>query len=204
MYLGAFSASRAGLLIDRFTSASAIFSISVPTFFIGMIMIIVFAYIYHIFPSRATPLTAPNDPYYIFDLLYHMTLPLITLILVGFGAWAYTVRYYVINVFNEDFIAAKRAQGISERKITYSHALKNAAPPTFTSVALSLSGSLGGAFLIEIVFNWPGMGLLAFNAINVMDTPVIIGLTYIGTLIFVVTMFIVDLMSQYFDPRVKI
>jgi peptide/nickel transport system permease protein len=203
MYLGAFSASKAGSLIDRFTSASAIFSSSVATFFIGMIMIIVFAYILHIFPSRATPLTAPDDPYYIFDLLYHMTLPLITLVLVGFGAWAYTVRYYVINVFNEDFIAAKRAQGISERKITYSHALKNAAPPTFTSIALSLSGSLGGAFLTEIVFGWPGMGLLAFNAISVFDTPVIIGLTYMSTLIFVVTMFIVDLMSQYFDPRVK-
>jgi peptide/nickel transport system permease protein len=204
MYLGAFSASRAGSLVDKFTSASAIFSISAFTAFIGMIMIIVFAYIFHIFPSRATPLTAPSDPYYVFDLLYHMTLPLITLILVGFGAWAFTVRYYVINVFNEDFIAAKRAQGISERKITYSHALKNAAPPTFTSIALSIAGSLGGAFLIEIVFNWPGMGLLAFNAINVMDIPVIIGLTYIGTLIFLVTMFIVDLMSQYFDPRVKV
>jgi len=166
-------------------------------------MIIVFAYILPIVPSRATPLTAPDDPDYIFDLLYHMTLPLITLVLVGFGAWAYTVRYYVINVFNEDFIAAKRAQGISERKITFSHALKNAAPPTFTSIALSLSGSLGGAFLTEIVFGWPGMGLLAFNAISVFDTPVIIGLTYMSTLIFVVTMFIVDLMSQYFDPRVK-
>lgn len=204
MYLGAFSASRAGSSVDKFTSASAVFSISAFTPFIGMIMIIVFAYILPIFPSRATPLTAPSDPYYVFDLLYHMTLPLITLILVGFGAWAYTVRYYVINIFNEDFIAAKRAQGISERKITYSHALKNAAPPTFTSVALSIAGSLGGAFLIEIVFNWPGMGLLAFNAITVMDTPVIIGLTYIGTLIFLVTMFIVDLMSQYFDPRVKV
>jgi peptide/nickel transport system permease protein len=204
LFLGAYSASRTGSLIDKFTSGSAIFSISVPTFFIGMMMIIVFAFIYPIFPSRATPMTAPSDPYYIVDLLYHMILPLITLVLVGFGAWAYTVRYYVINVFNEDFISAKRAQGISHRRITYIHALKNAAPPTFTAIALSLSGSLGGAFLIEIVFNWPGMGLLAFNAISVMDIPVIIGLTYVATLVFVITMFIVDLMSQYFDPRVRI
>ena len=204
LYLGAYSASKPGSLADKFTSAFAIFSISVPTFFIGMIMILVFAYIYHIFPSRATPLTPPNDPYYIFDLLYHMILPLITLVLVGFGIWAYTVRYYVINVFNEDFIVAKRAQGISERRIIYSHALKNAAPPTFTSIALGLAGSLGGALLVEIVFNWPGMGLLAFNAITVMDVPVITGLTYVSTLIFVITMFIVDLMSQYFDPRVKV
>src|ERR687884_182783 len=204
LFLGAYSASRSRSLADRFTSGSAVFSISVPTFFIGMMMIIVFAFIFPIFPSRATPVTSPADPYYIFDLLYHMILPLLTLVLVGFGAWAYTVRYYVINIFNEDFIAAKRAQGISHRKITYLHALKNAAPPTFTSIALSLSGSLGGAFLIEIVFNWPGMGLLAFNAISVMDIPVIIGLTYVATLIFVITMFIVDLMSQYFDPRVRV
>ena len=106
-----------------------------------MMMIIVFAFIFPIFPSRATPVTSPSDPYYIFDLLYHMILPLVTLVLVGFGAWAYTVRYYVINIFNEDFIAAKRAQGISHRKITYSHALKNAAPPTFTAIAISLSSS---------------------------------------------------------------
>jgi peptide/nickel transport system permease protein len=204
LFLGAYSASKTGSVVDKFTSSSAIFSISVPTFFIGMMMIIAFAFIFPIFPSRATPTTSPADPYYIFDLLYHMILPLITLVLVGFGAWAYTVRYYVINIFNEDFIAVKRAQGISNRKITYFHALKNAAPPTFTAIALSLSGSLGGAFLIEIVFNWPGMGLLAFNAISVMDIPVIIGLTYVATLIFVITMFIVDLMSQYFDPRVRV
>ena len=204
LYLGAYSASKSGSLVDKFTSASAIFSISVPTFFVGMIMIIVFAFVYHIFPSRATPLLPPGDPYYIFDLLYHMILPLLTLILVSFGAWAFTVRYYVINIFNEDFIQAKRAQGISNRRITYSHALKNAAPPTFTSVALSLAGSLSGAFLIEIVFNWPGMGLLAFNAITVMDIPVITGLTYVATLIFVITMFVVDIMAQYFDPRVKV
>ena len=79
-------------------------------------MIIVFAYILHIFPSRATPLTAPDDPYYIFDLLYHMTLPLITLILVGFGAWAYIVRYYVINVFNEDFIQPKERKEYQREK----------------------------------------------------------------------------------------
>src|SRR5918912_3876527 len=135
LYLGAYSASRTGSLVDKFTSGSAIFSISVPTFFIGMMMIIVFAFIFPIFPSRATPVTSPSDPYYILDLLYHMILPLLTLVLVGFGAWAYTVRYYVINIFNEDFIAAKRAQGISNRRITYLHALKNLAPPTFPSMA---------------------------------------------------------------------
>ena len=204
LYLGSFSASRIGSLLDKFTSASAIFSISVPTFFIGMLMIVVFAFILHLFPSRSIPLTNPSDPYYILDLLYHMILPLFTLVLVGFGTWAYTVRYYVINIFNEDFIAAKRAQGISESRITFSHALKNAAPPTFLSVALALSGSITGSLLVEIVFNWPGMGLLAFRAISVMDIPVIIGLTYVTTLIFVITMLIVDLMSQYFDPRVKI
>jgi peptide/nickel transport system permease protein len=205
LYLGSYSASKIGSFLDKFTSASAIFSISVPTFFIGMIMIVVFAFVLHIFPSRSIPLTNPSDPRYMLDLLYHMILPLITLILVGFGGWAYTVRYYVINIFNEDFIAVKRAQGISERKITYSHALKNAAPPTFLSVALLLSSSIiSGSILVEIVFSWPGMGLLTFRAISVMDIPVIIGLTYVATLIFVITIFVVDLMSQYFDPRVRV
>ena len=204
LYLGAFSASKAGSLVDRFTSASAVFSSSVPTFYIAMMMIFVFAFIYPVFPSRATPLTAPTDPHYIFDLLYHMTLPLLTIILVGFGGWAYIARYFVLTVLNEDFIAAKRAQGISEKKVIYSHTLKNAAPPIIITIGLALSASLGGALLTEKVFNWPGMGMLYFDAISVMDTPVIVGQTYILVLIFLITIFIVDLMYQYFDPRIKV
>ncbi|MEW5841510.1 ABC transporter permease [Nitrososphaera sp.] len=204
LYLGAYVASRPGSLQDRLNSAFAVFSGSFPTWWVGMLMIFAFAFAYHIFPARATPLTDPSDPAYAGDLLYHMLLPLITLVLVGFGSWAYIVRYFVSGVLAEDYIAAKRAAGIAERRILYSHALKNAAPPIVTVVALSLAGSFGGAITVEAVFDWPGMGQLYYQAIGMMDIPVIVGLTYVSTVIFVITVFATDIIYAYFDPRVKV
>ena len=204
LYLGSFVASRAGSIWDRINSASAVFSGSFPTWWVGMLMIFAFAFIYHIFPARATPLTSPADPSYPLDLLYHMLLPLITIVMVGFGSWAYIVRYFVVGILGEDYILAKRAAGISDKRILYSHALKNAAPPIITVVALSLASSFGGAITVEAVFGWPGIGSLYYQAIGFFDIPIIIGLTYVSTLIFIVTVFFTDIIYAYFDPRVKV
>lgn len=204
LYLGAFVANRAGSIWDKLNSAFAVFSSSFPTWWVGMLMIFAFAFTYNIFPSNATPLTSPSDPLYALDLLYHMLLPLITIVLVGFGSWAYIVRYFVVGILGEDYILAKRAAGIPEKRILYSHALKNAAPPIITVVALSLASSFGGAIIVEAVFGWPGMGSLYYQAIGFFDIPVIIGLTYISTLIFIVTIFLTDIIYAYFDPRVKV
>jgi peptide/nickel transport system permease protein len=204
LYLGAFAASRAGTLWDKINSVFAVFSSSFPTWWVGMVMIFALAFMYHIFPARATPLTAPSDPSYALDLLYHMLLPLITIVLVGFGSWAYIVRYFVVGILGEDYIIAKRAAGIPQKRVVYSHALKNAAPPIITVVALSLTSSFGGAITVEAVFGWPGMGSLYYQAIGFFDIPVIIGLTYISTLIFILTVFLADIVYAYFDPRVKV
>jgi peptide/nickel transport system permease protein len=204
LYLGSFVASRAGSIWDRINSAFAVFSGSFPTWWVGMLMIFAFAFIYHIFPARATPLTSPADPSYPLDLLYHMLLPLITIVMVGFGSWAYIVRYFVVGILGEDYILAKRAAGISDKRILYSHALKNAAPPIITVVALSLASSFGGAITVEAVFGWPGIGSLYYQAIGFFDIPIIIGLTYVSTLIFILTVFFTDIIYAYFDPRVKV
>lgn len=204
IYLGAFIAGREGSIWDKINSGLVVFSNTFPYWWIAMLMIFFFAFSLRIFPAQALPQTLPSDPNYVFDLLYHMTLPLLTLVILGIGTWAYTVRYYVLLVLSKDFIRAKRIAGISERRILYSHALKNAAPPIFTSVALGLTGALGGGILTETVFNWPGMGLLYYEAITNYDIPVIVGLTYLYTLIFVVTVFIIDLAYGYFDPRLRV
>ena len=103
----------------------------------------------------------------------------------------------------EDFITAKKTIGIKQERIVYRHALKNAALPITTVIALSLSGSLGGAIITEAVFDWPGMGRLYFEAISVMDLPVIIGSTYVLTVFFLASIFIADLLYGFFDPRIK-
>ena len=201
--LGAFSGSKVGSVTDRITSMFAVISSSFPVWWIGMLMIFLFAFTYQIFPARATPTLLPTDPGYIGALLYHMALPLITIVLIGFGAWAYLVRNFMVGTMQEDFIAAKKTIGIDKKKIIYKHALKNAAPPIITILALSLSGSLGGAIITEALFDWPGMGRLYFEAISVMDLPVIIGATYVLTVLFLISIFVADLLYGYFDPRVK-
>ena len=203
IFLGALSASKVGSIIDRITSSFAIISSSFPVWWIGMLMIFLFAFTYQIFPARATPDIPSSDPGYIGSLLYHMALPLITIVMIGFGSWAYLVRNFMVGIMQEDFIMAKKTIGIKQKKIIYTHALKNAAPPIVTILALSLSGSLGGAIITEAVFDWPGMGRLYFEAITVMDLPVIIGATYILTVFFLVSIFIADLLYGYFDPRVR-
>jgi len=203
IFLGALSASKIKSKVDRLTSTFAVISSSFPVWWVGMLMIFVFSFTYQIFPARATPLISPDDPEYFGALLYHMALPLITIVLIGFGAWAYLVRNFMVGVMQEDFITAKKTIGIKQEKIVYRHALKNAALPITTVIALSLSGSLGGAIITEAVFDWPGMGRLYFEAISVMDLPVIIGSTYVLTVFFLASIFIADLLYGFFDPRIK-
>ena len=203
IFLGALAGSKVGSAVDRITSTFAVVSSSFPVWWIGMLMIFLFSFVYQIFPARATPSIPPTDPGYIAALLYHMALPVITIVMIGFGAWAYLVRNFMIGIMQEDFISAKRAMGINQKKIIYGHAIKNAAPPIITILALSLSGSLGGAIITEAVFDWPGMGRLYFEAITVMDLPVTIGATYVLTVFFLISILVADLLYGYFDPRVK-
>lgn len=203
IFLGAISASKINSKIDKIASGFAIISSSFPVWWVGVLMIFVFAFLYPVFPARATPEIPPTDPGYVSSLLSHMALPLITLVLIGFGSWAYLVRNFLVGVLQEDFIVAKKVIGIDDKRILFSHALKNAAPPIVTVLALSLSGSLGGAIITEAVFDWPGMGRLYYEAINVLDLPVIIGATYVLTAFFLVSVFVADILYGYFDPRVR-
>ena len=203
IFLGALAGSKIGSTVDRLTSSFAVISSSFPVWWVGMIMIFLFAFTYQIFPARATPDIPSTNPGYVLALLYHMALPLITIVMIGFGAWAYLVRNFMAGIMQEDFISAKKTIGIKSKKIVYIHALKNAAPPIITILALSLSGSLGGAIITEAVFDWPGMGRLYFEAITVMDLPVIIGATYTLTVFFLLSIFIADILYGYFDPRVR-
>ena len=166
-------------------------------------MIFIFAFWYGIFPARATPLIPPSDPGYFAALLNHMTLPIITIVLIGFGTWAYLVRNFMAGVMQEDFVLVKKIIGINQRRIVFGSVLKNAAPPIITILALSLSGSLGGAIITEAVFDWPGMGRLYFEAITLMDLPVIIGATYVLTVFFLISIFVSDLLYGYLDPRIR-
>lgn len=204
LFLGTYMAEKRGSLLDKGVSFVAVVSNSFAIFWVGMLMILLFSFTLDIFPARSTPLTSPGDPFYVFDLLYHMILPAITLVLLSFAVWSFVVRYFVSRVLDEDYIQAKRVMGIPKRKILYSHALKNAAPPILTGIVTSLIASMSGSFIVEAVFDWPGVGKLLYDAILVIDIPIILGSTYVFTLMYVMTMLVADLLYAYFDPRVKV
>jgi peptide/nickel transport system permease protein len=204
LFLGTYMAEKRGSLLDKGVSFVAVVSNSFAVFWVGMLMILLFSFTLDIFPARSTPLTSPGDPFYVLDLLYHMILPAITLVLLSFAVWSFVVRYFVSRVLDEDYIQAKRVMGIPKRKILYSHALKNAAPPILTGIVTSLIASISGSFIVEAVFDWPGVGKLLYDAILVIDIPIILGSTYVFTLMYVMTMLVADLLYAYFDPRVKV
>jgi peptide/nickel transport system permease protein len=204
LFLGTYMAEKRGSALDKSVSFVAVVSNTFATFWVGMLMILLFSFTLDIFPARSTPLTPPGEPLYFLDLLYGMILPLITLVLLSFTVWSFVVRYFVSRVLDEDYIQAKRVMGIRKRKILYSHALKNAAPPILTGIVTALIASITGSFIVEAVFDWPGVGKLLYDAIIVMDIPIILGSTYVFTLIYVMTMLIADLLYAYYDPRVKV
>lgn len=116
IFLGALSGSKVGSATDRITSTFAIISSSFPVWWIGMLMIFLFAFTYQIFPARATPDIPSTDPMYMTSLLHHMILPVITIVVIGFGSWAYLVRNFMVGIMQEDFITAKKTIGINEKK----------------------------------------------------------------------------------------
>lgn len=203
LLIGIKAARKPGGILDRLIATVGVGSGTVPLWWVAIIVIVFFSYTLHIFPARATPLLAPDDPGYIPALLYHMTLPLITITALGFGGWAYIVRNLVIGIMQEDYITVAMAKGVPERNILYGHVLRSAAPPVVTLVVLSLSGSLGGALITEAVFDWPGMGRLFYTAIGALDIPIILGLVYVSTAVYLASIFIIDILYGLFDPRVK-
>jgi len=203
LFFGAYLASKENKMTDKVVSGFASISQGVPTWWFAMIMIVVFSFFLQIFPSRATPVLSPSDPGYINDLLYHMTLPFITLIIIGFAPSVYYVKYIILRILNEDYIKSLSIMGIPENNILYIHALKNAGPQLTTMFGLGLAGTLGGSVLVEQIFDWPGMGNLLYNAIFQSDSPLIIGLVYFFALVYLLTRLILDVCFTYFDPRVK-
>ena len=201
--IGSFLAKRDGKIPDRLVAGLASASQSVPPWWFSMIMIVLFSFLLQIFPARSTPLISPDTPGYFIDLLYHMTLPFITMVILGFASSVYYVKYIVLRIIDEDYIKALGIIGLPSRKILLQHALKNAGPQLTTMLGLGLTATLGGSILIEEIFDWPGMGNLFYNAVIQNDSPLIIGLVYFFTMLYLLTRLVLDLTLSILDPRIR-
>lgn len=205
LLLGTKLATKVGSRLDRAISYLSAASYALPTWWIGILLIMGLSFRLGLFPL-AGMYSAPPPATIIgrfLDLLWHAALPIFTLVLVTFGGWTYAVRTIVLNIAQEDFVTVARAKGLPENLVRRRYVLRVAAPPIITNLILGLAGSLGGAILTETVFNWPGMGRLYYDAVLALDETVIIALTFLFTLIYIVARFCLEVLYVVLDPRVR-
>ncbi len=203
--IGVKLATRIGSKLDRSVSYASAISYALPAWWTGILLILLLAFQLRILPSGGLHSTPPPEGGItrLLDLLYHAILPVITLVLVSLGAWAYTVRTMVLNTAQEFFVTVARAKGLPEGRVMRRYILRVAAPPIVTNLVLGLAASLGGAILTETVFNWPGMGRLYYDAILAADEAVIVALTFMFTLLYVLARFILEVLYLILDPRIR-
>ncbi len=203
--MGLKAAQVAGTKLDKALSIFGIVTASLPMWWVGMLAILLFGFQLGWFPASSFPFpTEEGWPYYT-GVLRRMIMPLGTIVFVSVGGRAWATRNMVTSVLQDDYIMAARAKGIPERKVIYGHTLKTAAPPILTSAILSFLLSIGGAMITEVIYNWPGMGYLLRTAIFAeSDMPVIMGIVYITTVLWVVGYLIADLLYGFLDPRVEV
>ncbi|MBS7631521.1 ABC transporter permease [Candidatus Bathyarchaeota archaeon] len=205
LIIGVKSATRPGSLLDRFISIYSSISYAIPTWWLGLLMILVFSFYFRLFPFGGM-FSAPPPTELIprlLDLIWHAAMPIITLVIALSGSWIYITRSVVITTAQEDFVTVARAKGLSERLVMWRYIIRVAAPPILTNLMLGLAAYLGGAILTETVFSWPGMGLLYYHAIVSIDEALILALTYIFTLIYVISRFLLEVFYVILDPRVR-
>ncbi|MEO6695192.1 MAG: ABC transporter permease [Ignavibacteria bacterium] len=172
----------------------ALFGISFPTFAFGLIMALVFGHLLKWFPISG----------YINDGFAYLILPMFTLALRPLAITARITRSSMMDVMNQDYVRTAKAKGLSSYAVIFKHTLRNALNPVITTISASLAATLGGVFFIEYIFNWPGIGLLAIDAIFKLDFPMIQGTVLFSAIIFVIINFFVDIFYALLDPKVKL
>ena len=203
--LGVIAARRRGQLAEKAVLAAGAVSFSFPSFFVQMVLLLLFAYVFPVFPLRGSLSIPPPEGTWriLADRIWHLALPVFSLVLLGFGGWALTVRNLVVKVMGEDFMILARAKGIGERRLLWGHALRAALPPLLTLFLLSLPGVVSGAVLTETVFSLHGVGRFLLDSVLGQDYPAAGGAFYLLTLITVGSNLLADFLVQLADPRIK-
>ena len=203
--IGIKQAQKPGKPFDRGATLLTMVVYGLPTWWFAMVLIMFFVYKIGIFPSGGLHTVPPPEGFaYYLDLLYHMALPVLTLVAVGFWARAYLTRNIVLGTLQEDYIMSARARGLPERKVLYGHTMRSAAPPIVTMAALSILFSIGGGLIFEGIFSWPGMGNLYWIGVQQNDIPVLMGNLAVTILFYLAGILVLDLIYGLLDPRIKV
>lgn len=222
--LGVLSAKKENTITDHLSRLFSVANVSMPSFWLAMILQIVFFRWLGLFPigGRIDTVTALLHPiekvtgFSIIDavisgnwtalknVLFHLVLPSVTLAAYSTGLIARMTRSTMLEVLREDYITTARSVGISESEIHFVHALRNAIGPSLTTAGLCFASMLTGTFFIELIFFWPGLGTYTINAIFLNDYPVIMAVTILMALFYVAVNLCVDLLLAIADPRIRI
>jgi peptide/nickel transport system permease protein len=178
----------------------------IPYYILALLLVVFFAYIWPIFPIRgAYPMgTRPSMTLkFALTVLYHSTLPALSLIIGGIGGWFIGMKSLTSNIISEDYVVYAETAGLKERKILFGYVMRNALLPQVTGLALSLGMLFNGALILEVIFTYPGIGLLAYQAILSTDYSLIMGITIFSIIGVATAALVLDLIYPLFDPRVR-
>jgi peptide/nickel transport system permease protein len=191
LMLGTLAAVRRGGFVDRAVMMASFVGVSAPQFVVALLLLYVFAVTLGWFPMSG------------YGTLAHVVLPATTLGVLGAGWYARMVRSAMIDVLNQDYVRTARAKGLSSRRIVFRHALPNAILPIIAMIGIDIGQFMGGVVVVEAVYGWPGIGQLAWQAIQQVDIPIIMGVTLVSALAIVIGNLVADLIAPLIDPRIR-
>lgn len=205
-WLGVHAARKRGGVVEKVVLLSGSVSFSFPSFFVQLVLLLLFAYTFPIFPLRGTVSIPMPQGFFsqILDYIWHLLLPAGSLVLLGFGSWAIYVRNLMVKTLGEDFILLARAKGLSEERVLWNHAFRSALPPILTIFLLSLPGIVSGAVITETVFSLHGVGKFLLDSILGHDYPAAGAAFYILGLLTIVSNFAADAAYSIADPRIRV
>jgi peptide/nickel transport system permease protein len=199
--VGMYAAARSFSIFDRVSMSATLVVGSTPPFWLGLILVLVFALDIRLFP--ATGMVNINGNGGVGDVLLHLVLPAIATAAAPAAIITRMIRSSMLEVLNQGYIRVARAKGVPARQILWKHALRNALPPIATISGLQLGYLLGGALFTEVVFAWPGLGNQLYYAISARDVPVVQGAVLLIALVFVLVNLAIDILNAFLDPRVR-
>lgn len=197
--LGVAAAARRRSWIDYGATTLAMLGVSLPGFYLGLLLIILFGVNLGWLPIRGMASRSASMATYI----RHLILPSITLGSGLAGILTRLTRSSVLEALSQDYVRTARAKGVHQQKVLYKHALRNALLPVATTFGMQFGSLLGGAAIIETIFSWPGVGMLAVNAVKARDIPLIQGTTLVFAISFVLITLVVDIVYVLIDPRIR-
>lgn len=199
--LGVYSALRQYSTLDYVLTLFAFVAVSVPAFFFALGAIYIFSVRLGLFPVQG--LRNPDAPNQVVDFLHHLILPATVLGLERIAGFLRYTRSAVLEVLGQDYMTTARAKGLAERVVLWGHGFRNALISMITIITLSLPGLFGGAFVIEWIFAWPGMGQLAVMSVNMRDYPTLMGIALISSTLVLLSNLLADILYAAADPRIR-